>query len=83
MTQAALRAALKLGPDWTMQWAGDVPREAIVHLCGGLYGPDGAYVSEYLKLAFQPTGRPGLEVAFCERSREAWVRTTGISHAWH
>ena len=74
MTDAEMRGALDLGPEWTLIWAEAQRGETVQHLCSGMYGPDHTYFIEYVDLPFQPIGRPGLEVAFCARCREAWVR---------
>jgi len=74
MTAAQLRAALNLGPGWTVSSTGTYPMDALVHLCGGLSAPGGTDVNEYLDLPFRPIGQPGLEVAWCARCQSAWVR---------
>ncbi len=77
MTQATVRKATGLGPDWHLIWAGADPLPSVQHLCGGLYGPGGTYVSEYVRLRYEATGTPGIEAAWCERCRVAWVRAAG------
>jgi hypothetical protein len=41
MTNAEMRAALNLGPEWQVIWTGANPLDSHQHLCGGLYGPGG------------------------------------------
>ena len=74
MTQAELRQALNLGPEWEAIWTGANPLDSHQHLCGGLYGPGGTYQSEWMTPTYRPTGRSGIEAAWCERCRVAWVR---------
>ncbi len=59
---------------FSILWAGANPLQILEHLCGGLYGPGGTYVSEYVTLTYAPTSTPGLEAARCDRCRAAWVR---------
>ncbi len=72
-----MRGALGLGPARQVIWTGADPLPTVQHLCGGLYGPGGTYVSEYVTLTSAPTSMPGMEAARCERCRVAWVRTVG------
>ncbi len=52
-------------------WTGDDSFDVLQRVCGGLTGPGGTYVSERVDLPHRPTGRYGIEVASCERCRDA------------
>ena len=73
-TQAELRHALNLGAGWEVLWTGASPLDTHDHLCGGLHGPGGTYVNEWVRLPYTATGRPGIKAAWCARCRVAWVR---------
>jgi hypothetical protein len=77
MTPAEMRAALNFGPEWQVIWMGADPRDAFDHDCGGLYGPGGTYVSEWVHLPYLATHTPGVQAARCERCRIAWVPAMG------
>jgi len=74
LTQDQMREAAGVGPEWQVIWAGPDPLAEHEHLCGGLYGPGGTYRSEWARVPYTPTGRPGVQAAKCERCRIAWVR---------
>jgi hypothetical protein len=77
MTQAEMHQATRLGPEWQFIWEGRHALPDAEHLCGGLYGPGGTYVSEAVRLRYKATGSSGIEAAWCARCREAWVRAGG------
>jgi hypothetical protein len=77
MTQAEMHQATGLGPDWQIIWEARHALPDVEHLCGGLYGPGGTYVSEHMRLRYEATGTPGIEAAKCDRCRIAWVRAAG------
>ncbi len=75
MTQDEMRAALHVGPDWSLVWRGPDPLRAVEHWCAGLYGIGGTPTSETVMLRYEATDTPGIEAARCERCRVAWVRS--------
>ncbi len=77
MTQVEMRRATGLGPEWQVIWEGQHALPSVQHICAGLYGLGGTYVSEYVTVTYPPTGTPGIEAARCERCRVAWVRAVG------
>ncbi len=74
LTQAQMREATGLGPEWHVVWAGPDPFAEREHLCGGFMGPKGTSRSEWVRVRFAPTRTPGVQAAQCERCRVAWVR---------
>ena len=77
MTQAEMRAALQVGPDWCLMWAGVHTLKDVTHICAGLHGPGGLYVCDWVTLRYGPTKLAGVEAAVCLRCRVAWVRAVG------
>ena len=77
LTAEEMRQALNFGPEWQVIWMGADPLDAFDHDCGGPCGPDGTYVSEWVRLPYIPTSTPGVQAARCERCRMAWVRAVG------
>lgn len=73
MTPEEMRRATGPGRRWLLVWMGAHAPPDVEHLCGILYAPDGTYVSECRRLAFEPPAAPGIEVAKCARCRVAWV----------
>jgi len=74
LTQAQMREATGVGPEWQVIWTGADPLADHEHLCTGLYGPGGTYRSEWARAPDAPTGILGVQAAKCERCRIAWVR---------
>ena len=79
MTQDAMRCALTVGPEWRVIWCGADLLPAVEHWCTGLCGPGRTYVSKQRGLLFDPTPKPGIEAARCERCQIAWVRAVGAA----
>lgn len=69
MTRHEMPCAKNVGPEW-----GD-PLLDVEHWCSGLHGPGRTYPTDPVSLNYVLTTRAaGIEVARCERCREAWVR---------
>ena len=74
LTQAQMREATGLGPEWRLTWLGPAPVDEREHLCSAPTGPEGTYRGEWVRVRYVATRTPGVQVAKCERCRTAWVR---------
>ena len=75
MTEAELRQATGLGPEWRLIWAGADPVAAGDHLCGCLAALGSTGGGAWVRLRYAPTATPGIEAAQCDQCRTAWVRS--------